>query len=92
MPRRLPEKTRNAGRRSRRFKRRYGSRIPLFHSAPVKEGQELEVVIDDIGNHGDGVARIEGYLIFVPQAKIGERLKVRIVKVGRKFAIAEKQA
>ncbi|RLI28982.1 deoxyribonuclease, partial [Candidatus Bathyarchaeota archaeon] len=49
-------------------------------------------VIDDIGSHGDGVARIEGYLIFVPQAKIGERLKVRIVKVGRTFAIAEKQA
>jgi len=48
-------------------------------------------MIDDIGSRGDGIARIMGYLIFVPQAKIGERLKVRIVKVGRKFAIAEKQ-
>ena len=92
MPRRLPEKTRKStGRRPRRFKRRYGARTPLFHSAPVKEGQEIEVMIDDIGSRGDGIARIMGYLIFVPQAKIGERLKVRIVKVGRKFAIAEKQ-
>jgi predicted RNA-binding protein with TRAM domain len=92
MPRRLPEKTRSTGRRPRRFKRRYGARTPLFHSAPVKVGQELEVLIDDIGSRGDGIARIMGYLIFVPEAKIGERLKVRIIKVGRKFAVAEKQA
>ncbi|MBS7620822.1 TRAM domain-containing protein [Candidatus Bathyarchaeota archaeon] len=60
--------------------------------APVKENQELEVVIDDIGSRGDGVARIQGYLIFVPNSKVGERVRVRIVSVGGKFAVAERIA
>jgi len=93
MPRRLPEKTRNAKRKLRRrgSKRRYRpSKGALFTTAPVQENQELEVVIDDIGSRGDGIAKIQGYLIFVPNSKIGERVKVRIVSVGGKFAVAEK--
>jgi predicted RNA-binding protein with TRAM domain len=58
----------------------------------VKENQEMEVVIDDIGSRGDGIAKIEGYLIFVPRSKIGERVKVKIRSVGEKFALAEKLA
>lgn len=89
MPRRLSEKSRHV--RPRRFKKRekrYNS-IP-FQRAPVRVGQEINVVINDIGSRGDGIARIQNFLIFVPQAKVGERLKVKIMKVGRKFAIAEK--
>jgi predicted RNA-binding protein with TRAM domain len=56
----------------------------------VKENQEIEVVIDDIGSKGDGVARIEGYMIFVPRGKIGERIRVKIRSVGETFATAEK--
>ncbi|MGB8781061.1 MAG: TRAM domain-containing protein [Candidatus Bathyarchaeia archaeon] len=63
-----------------------------MQSRPVKENQEIEVVIDDIGSRGDGVARIEGYLIFVPCSKIGERVRVKIRAVGEKFALAEKLA
>lgn len=94
MPRRLPEKTRNAPRKPRRrgSKRRFRSSRPVFEAAPVRENEEIEVVIDDIGSRGDGVARIQSYLIFVPNSKIGERTKVRIMKVGRKFAVAEKIA
>jgi predicted RNA-binding protein with TRAM domain len=89
MPRRLPEKTRTVNRRPRRFKRsKYLSTI--FQQIPVSEGQEIEVVIDDIGSKGDGVTRVHDYLIFVPKARIGERLKIKITQVGRKFAIAEK--
>jgi len=94
MPRRLPEKTRNAPRKPRRFgsQRRFRPSRPFFPAAPVKQNQELEVVIDDIGSRGDGIARIQSYLIFVPRSKIGERVKVRIVSVGEKFAVAEKIA
>ncbi|MCD6431422.1 TRAM domain-containing protein [Candidatus Bathyarchaeota archaeon] len=92
MPRRLPEKTKNAKRKPRRHgsKRRFRSNRPFFQTAPVKENQELEVLIDDIGSRGDGIARIQGYLIFVPNSKIGERVKVRIRRVGGKFAVAER--
>jgi predicted RNA-binding protein with TRAM domain len=61
-----------------------------LQSRPVKENQEIEVVIDDIGSKGDGIAKIEGYLIFVPRSKIGERVKVRVRAVGEKFAVAER--
>jgi predicted RNA-binding protein with TRAM domain len=58
----------------------------------VKENQELEVVIDDIGSRGDGISRIQGFLIFVPRSKIGERVRVKILSVSEKFAVAEKIA
>jgi len=75
MPRRLPEKTRLVERRPRRFMERRFRFGTFFQPAPVKEGQEIDVVIDDIGSRGDGITRIQGFLIFVPQTKIGERLK-----------------
>ncbi len=94
MPRRLPEKTKNAPRKPRRFgsQRRFRPSRPFFPMAPVKENQEIEVVIDDIGSRGDGVARIQNFLIFVPNSKIGERVKVIIRSVHEKFAVAEKIA
>jgi len=89
MPRRLPEKIRHV--RPRHFKKREKKYNAIgFQRAPVTEGQELNVVIDDIGSRGDGITRIQNFLIFVPQAKVGERLKIKILKIGRKFAIAEK--
>ena len=89
MPRRRLEKTRHVRpRRARKRERKYN---PLpFQRAPVTVGQEIDVIIDDIGSMGDGVARVQGFLVFVPETKVGERLKVKIVKVGRKFAVAEK--
>ncbi len=94
MPRRLPEKTRNAPRKPRKYgsQSRFRSSRPLFHAAPVKENQELEVVIADIGSKGDGIAKLQSYMIFVPRCKIGERVKVRIISVREKFAVAEKIA
>ena len=92
MPRRLPEKTRNAKRKLRRrgSKRRYRPSKPFLQKPPIWRGQELEVVVDDIGSRGDGIARMHNYMIFVPGSKVGERVKVKIVSVGGKFAVAEK--
>jgi predicted RNA-binding protein with TRAM domain len=56
----------------------------------VRENQELEVVIDDIGSRGDGIAKMQSFLIFVPRSKIGERVRVKIVSVAGKFAVAER--
>jgi len=89
MPRRLPEKPRHVRpRRPQKREREYDS-LP-FQRAPVSVGQEIDVIIDDIGSRGDGITRIGTFLVFVPETKVGERLKVKIVSVGRKFAIAEK--
>lgn len=92
MPRKTPQKTQRRP-RSYKARRKYRKRTkkPLITYTPVKEGQEIEVLIDDIGSRGDGISRIGSYLIFIPQTKIGERLKVKITKVTKNFAIAEKQ-
>ena len=61
MPRRLPKKTKNATRKLRRrgSKSRFRPNKPLATQlAPVKENEEVKVMIDDIGSRGDGVARI----------------------------------
>ncbi len=94
MPRRLPEKTRTAKRklRKRGSKRRYRPSKPFLQKAPIWKNLELEVVIDDIGSRGDGIARIYGFMIFVPGGRAGERIKVKIVSVGGKFAVAERIA
>jgi len=61
--------------------------IPM--TAPVEEGKEYEVTIDAQGSKGDGIAHYEGFVIYVPNAKVGEKLKVRITTLRRTFAIGE---
>jgi predicted RNA-binding protein with TRAM domain len=53
---------------------------------PVAEGQIYEVAITDIGERGDGIGKIEGLVIIVPDATPGETVKVRITRVERKVA------
>lgn len=59
-------------------------------TAPIQEGEEYEVKIEDVGKEGDGITRIEGFVVFVPESKVGEEIKVRITSVRRRFAFAEK--
>ena len=56
---------------------------------PVKEGDEIVLTINSVGDKGDGVARLSGYVIFVPKTKAGERVKIRITKTLPKVAFAE---
>jgi predicted RNA-binding protein with TRAM domain len=53
---------------------------------PVEEGQTYTVTISDIGSQGDGVGKIEGFVIIVPDTKIGETVQVRINRVSKKVA------
>ena len=57
--------------------------------APVELGKEYEAEIEDISRRGDGIAKIEGFIIFVPNAKKGEHVKFKITRVGSRFAVAE---
>lgn len=46
-----------------------------------KEGDTIEVTIQSVGKKGDGVAKVEDRIIFVPETKEGETLSVKITKV-----------
>jgi len=57
---------------------------------PVEAGEIRYVEIEDIGKQGDGIARVErGYVIIVPDAEIGERVKVEVTEVKSNFAVGE---
>ncbi len=55
---------------------------------PVSAGAVHDVTIDGIAREGDGIAHIEGLVIFVPGTKIGDKVTIKIERVMRKFAIA----
>ena len=64
----------------------HGSR-PSF--VPVKPGDQLEVTIDAVGEKGDGLARKDGFVLFVPNTRQGDRVTVRVTKVLRRVGFAE---
>jgi predicted RNA-binding protein with TRAM domain len=56
---------------------------------PVKEGDVFEVTIESVGTKGDGIAKKDGFVIFVPNAKKGETVKVKITSLKRTFGVGE---
>ena len=57
--------------------------------APVNVGETHTVKIEGRGKGGDGIARVQGFVVFVPGANVGDEVKVRIKDVRRRFAIAD---
>lgn len=57
---------------------------------PVNVGDEVDVTIEAVGEKGDGVAKVNGFVLFVPGVKEGERIRVKVTKVLRKVGFAEK--
>ena len=55
----------------------------------LKEGDEVELEIKQIARSGQGLARLHGCIILVPGAAVGEKVKVRIMKLGARHAHAE---
>ena len=59
-------------------------------SKPINEGEEYDVEISEVGTKGDGIARVKNFVIFVPEAKQGEKCRIRIKMVRPRFAVGEK--
>ncbi len=55
---------------------------------PVEVGKEYEVEVTEVSKQGDGIARVQGFVIFVKRGKVGQRAKVKIDQIGSRFAIA----
>lgn len=63
---------------------------PDSSEPPVEEGELREVEIEDTGEKGDGIARVgPGYVVFVSDTKVGDRVTVRITQARDNFAFAE---
>ncbi|MGZ8687336.1 MAG: 23S rRNA (uracil(1939)-C(5))-methyltransferase RlmD [Gaiellaceae bacterium] len=57
-------------------------------AAPVSHGEKLELRIDSLAYGGNGVARHDGFVVFVRRGLPGDTVRARITKVKRGFAEA----
>lgn len=62
---------------------------PRRSFAPVKVGDVLDVKIESVGAKGDGVAKVKGFVLFVPGVQEGQEVKVKVTRVLRKAGFAE---
>ncbi len=58
-------------------------------SPPVEEGETYKVKIEDIGKEGDGVAKVENFVVFVPDTEVGDEVEIEITRVLRTLAFGE---
>jgi len=57
-------------------------------AAPVTRDEELELEIESLAYGGNGVARLDGYVVFVRRGLPGDRVRARVTKVKRSHAEA----
>ena len=48
----------------------------------------LTVTIEDIGNGGEGIGKVDGYTLFVKDAVIGDTVSCKITKAKKNYAYA----
>lgn len=55
-------------------------------AAPLEKNKDYEILIEDMGNDGEGIGHIDGMTVFVKDAVVGDKALVRIVKVKKSIA------
>lgn len=58
--------------------------------APVSEGDVIEAEVVDEGDEGDGIVRVDGYVLFVEDAQEGETVEIRVTELKPRFGFAER--
>jgi len=53
---------------------------------PVEVGKEYNVSISDTSRRGEGIARVEGFVVFVPGTKMGQNVRIKVTQVSERFA------
>ena len=56
---------------------------------PVKVGDELDVTIEATASRGDGIAKKDGFVIFVKGAAMGQTVHIKITEVRERFSVGE---
>ncbi|HEY2371943.1 MAG TPA: 23S rRNA (uracil(1939)-C(5))-methyltransferase RlmD [Gaiellaceae bacterium] len=57
-------------------------------AAPVTKDQEVELDVESLAYGGNGVARLDGFVVFVRRGLPGDRVRARVTKVKRSHAEA----
>lgn len=55
----------------------------------IKKNEIIEITIDGISSEGNGIGRLNNIVVFVPASGIGDKLKVKILKVKKSYAFGK---
>lgn len=66
-------------------RRGFGGRSGSFNK-PVEVGKEYNVTISDTSRRGDGIAKVDGFVVFVPGTKLGQNVRIKVTQVSERFA------
>ncbi|MCS7097263.1 MAG: TRAM domain-containing protein [Candidatus Methanomethylicia archaeon] len=67
-------------------KRKSSRKRKIYTFSRINEGEVYTVVVEDYSDKGEGIARLKDTAIFIPGAKIGEIVKIKITSVKLKKA------
>ncbi|MDN3017342.1 23S rRNA (uracil(1939)-C(5))-methyltransferase RlmD [Paenibacillus sp. BSR1-1] len=57
----------------------------MSRTLPVNKNDYIDVIFEDLTHDGAGVAKVEGYPIFVPNGLPGEKAKVKVIKANKGY-------
>lgn len=52
---------------------------------PVQKNEIVTVMIDDLTHDGNGIGKVDGYPLFIPNVLPGEKAEIKVVKVNKRF-------
>lgn len=55
---------------------------------PVEVGKIYEVDITEISGKGDGIARVQGFIVFIENGNVGNKIRIKVTEVTDRFAKA----
>ncbi|MCU9614346.1 23S rRNA (uracil(1939)-C(5))-methyltransferase RlmD [Caldibacillus lycopersici] len=61
----------------------------MKNEIPVKKNDYLEVSFEDLTHDGHGVAKVDGYPIFVAKGLPGETAKIKVIKVNKNYGVGK---
>jgi len=68
----------------------YSSMQNFAPTVPVAVGAEYDAKIEDIACLGDGIAKVEGFVVFVPGTQVGDQVRFQVDRVMSRCAIGHK--
>ncbi|CAH0346746.1 23S rRNA (uracil(1939)-C(5))-methyltransferase RlmD [Bacillus sp. CECT 9360] len=54
-------------------------------TAPIAKNDYIDVIFEDLTHDGAGVAKVDGYPIFVPNALPGEKAQIKVIKTNKGY-------
>lgn len=60
----------------------------MNRTLPVQKNDYIDVIFEDLTHEGAGVAKVDGYPLFVPNGLPGEKAKVKVIKVNKGYGFA----